>query len=128
MALGRNLQAALSEPAYEAGGGPSMACRVASVVWQDAQRRFQRYSTLVFVLALLALAAIVLAVVFFFVADDATGAGLVSLVSGLISGGLAGFIKKERDTAREDRDAAIAIVRSDCEGQSAEGVLQGMRL
>jgi hypothetical protein len=128
MALGQNLQTALSEPAYEAGGGASMACRVASVVWQDAQSRFQRYSTLVFALALLALAAIVLAIVFFFVADDATGAGLVSLVGGLISGGLAGFIKKERDTARDDRNAAIAIVQADCAGQSAEDVLQTMRL
>jgi Tfp pilus assembly protein PilN len=67
----------------QSGGGVTIPCRVASVVWDDAQRRFQRSSTLMYVLALLALAAILLAVVFFFVTDDQTGAGLVSLVSGL---------------------------------------------
>jgi len=125
MGLGSNLQVALQESPLEAGG-PTVPCRVASVVWQDAQRRFQRYSTLVYLLALLAIAAIVLAVVFFFFTDDTKGEGLITLVSGLITGGLAGFIKTERDTARKDRDAAVSIVNAQCVGQTAEQVVTSM--
>jgi VIT1/CCC1 family predicted Fe2+/Mn2+ transporter len=125
MAIGNRLSQALqpSESAQESAGGTTIPCKVASVVWDDAQRRFQRYSTLVYVLALLALAAILLAVVFFFVSDDGTGAGLVSLVSGLISGGLGAFIKRERDAAAKDRDAAHKIVNEQCAGQTAEAVI-----
>jgi ABC-type xylose transport system permease subunit len=127
MGLGTNLQVALQGSALE-GGGPTIPCKVASVVWQDAQRRFQRYSTLVYVLAVLAVIAILGAVAFFLLADDATGEGLVTLVSGLIAGGLATFIKDERDKAREDRDAAVTIVKDQCAGQTADQVVAFMGL
>jgi hypothetical protein len=128
MALGQDLKMALSEPpgGLEAGG-PTVACRVAAVVWEDTQRRFQRYSSLVFVLALIALAGIVAAIVLFFVVDDATSGAVASLVAGLLSGALAKFIRDERDTARKDRDAAREILRKDCEGQTADGILATLR-
>jgi hypothetical protein len=125
MGLGTNLQIALQESPLEAGG-PTIPCRVASVVWQDAQRRFQRYSTLVYALALLAIVAIVLAVVFFFFTNNTKGEGLVTLVTGLITGGLAGFIKTERDTARKDRDAAVEIINAQCAGQTADQVVASL--
>jgi hypothetical protein len=127
MALGTDLQVAVRGSALE-GGEATMPCRVASVVWHDAQRRFQRYSTLVFVLALLALAAILAAIVLFFAVDDAASQAVITLVSGLIAGGLATFIKDERDNARDDRNAAVEIINDQCAGQEPEQVLALMNL
>ena len=127
MALADRLEVALQDSGLEAAGGDlSVPCKVASVVWDDAQRRFQRYSTLVYLLALLALLGIIAAVVFFFAVDDKTSAAVVSLVSGLISGTLAGFIKGERDQARTDRDKAHTIVGTSCGGKKAEEVVSSL--
>jgi hypothetical protein len=121
------LELAVQEPGLESvGGGSTVPCKVASVVWEDAQRRFQRYSTLVYILALLALTGIVAGVVLFLAVDDETSAALVSLVSGLLSGGLGAFIKGERDNAKEARDAAQGIVDRQCAGQTAEAVVAGL--
>jgi hypothetical protein len=67
-------------------------------------------------------------VVFFFVSVDKTGEGIVTLVSGLVSGGLAAFIKGERDTARDDRNAAATIVQTQCAGQSADQVVAALSI
>jgi O-antigen/teichoic acid export membrane protein len=106
--------------------GPTVPCKVASVVWRDAQRRFERISTLVYILLLLALAAIIAAIVLFFAVDDTASAAVVSLVTSLISGGLATFIKDERDKAKDARDAAVNIINEQCGGQSADQVLAAM--
>jgi hypothetical protein len=102
---------------------PTVPCRVAAVVWKDAQRRFERISTLIYVLLVLALMTMVAAVVFFFVGEAAVGAGAVSVVTGLVSGGLAAFIKDERDKAREARDGAMKIINDSCAGQEPDEVL-----
>ena len=129
MALANKLDVALREPERSVAGGDgglSVPCKVASVVWDDSQRRYQSYQTLVYVLALIALAGIGAAIVFFFVVDDKASAGIVSLIGGLLSGGLARFIKTERDTARDDRNAANEIVREECAGQTAEAVVSSL--
>jgi hypothetical protein len=131
MAVASRLEAALEGPGQDPGvqaadGGLTVPCKVASVVWDDAQKRFARYSTLVYVLALLAMAGIVAAIVFFFAVDDKASAGVVSLISGLVTGTLAGFIKGERDTARTDRDKAGEIVSRECKQQSPEAVVRSL--
>jgi hypothetical protein len=116
------LRAATADGPFE-GKSVTVRCRVASVVWKDAQERFERISTLIYILLVLALLAILAAVALFVFGDDAVGTALVTLVSGLISGGLAGFIKEERDKAEVARDAAIAIINDSCGDQEPDQVL-----
>jgi len=119
--------AAMPAGAKAIGGEPggSIPCRVAAVVWKDAQRRFESYSTLVWILAIIALAAIVAAIALFFIVDDTTSAGVVSLVGGLLASALTKFIKDERDSARTDRDVAQKLVNSEC-NTSPEAVLEAI--
>ena len=94
----------------------------------DAQERFQRYSGLVWILALLSLGAIVAAVLAYLIGDDSTPEAITSAVAGLIGGALATFIKGERDQARKDRDAAQGVLNDQCEGQTAAEILQAIGL
>jgi hypothetical protein len=127
MPLADRLDVALQETAEEGiGAGLTVPCKVASIVWEDAQRRFKRYSGLINLLLLLALAGIAAAIVFFFVADAKTSAGIVSLISGLVSGGLTAPIYAERDVARKDRDEAQKIVGNQCKGQTAQAVVDSL--
>ncbi len=131
MALGSALATALQEPPRQEGiapaeAEPSIPCKVAAVVMDDAQPRFERYSTLVWILALLSLGAIIAAALAYLIGDDSAPEAITGAVAGLIGGALATFIKGERDQARTDRDAAHKILNEQCEGQSKEQVLQSM--
>ena len=124
MGLGSNLEVALQESAFEAEG-PTIPCRVSSVVWHDAQLRFQRYSNLVYLLALHSRRSS--SPLCSSSSRTTRGAkGSSHLSAALISGGLAAFIKGERDQARKDRDAAQKIVGKQCAGQTAEQVVASM--
>jgi hypothetical protein len=113
--------------AAPADGAPaSIPCRVAVVVFEDAQRRFQRFSFLVLLLAGLFVAAAVATLVLFLVVDDATGEGFLSLVIAILTGPGAAFVKSERDKARDDRNSAQGVINSQCGEHSPAGVLQAM--
>lgn len=130
MALADRLESAVrpEQGGLESTAGPTLTvpCKVASVVFIDAQRRFELYSNLRLVLVLLGLLGIAAAIIIYVAIDDATAAAVVTLIEGLIAGGLAKPVSDERDLAKKDRDAARDIIRTDCEGQTAESIVQAM--
>lgn len=132
MTLAEELQVAVQgaqpEAAAAGGTGPSIPCRVAVVVFEDAQRRFQRYSGLVLLLAVLFVAAVIGTAVLTFAVDDATGEALLSLAITVLTGPGTAFVKSERDKARDDRNAAGDVIAAQCGEASPGEVLEQMGL
>lgn len=131
MALADNLARAVRDDAgLESAGGTkalTVPCKVAAVVFDDAQRRFRLYSNLRLVLVLLGLAGIAAAIAVFIAVDDAAAAAVVTFIDGLVTGGLAKPVTDERNQAKTDRDAAQKILNDQCSNQSAESIIQAMR-
>jgi hypothetical protein len=127
--LGQRLETAVQAAGgleSTAGAAITVPCKVAALVFEDAQRRFKVYSNLRLALVLLGLAGIVAGIVLFIAVDDAAAAAVVTFIEGLVAGALAKPVSDERDQARTDRDAAVKIITEQCNGQSSESIVGAM--
>ncbi len=97
------------------------ACEAAETDWRDARGVARRLRWLMFVLALVATAAIVYAI--YLATQSRPSEALLTGVGSAVTGGAALFVKQERDRADRRSDAALRRVREYCGEQRAHILL-----
>jgi hypothetical protein len=94
--------------------GDNTSCEVAQVDFWDARREFKRYKDLMFVVAATFVGFLIVGIVLVSIGSDTRGAGIVSFVATVASGGAMSWVRGRRNQASKDKDAAKRLVRKYC--------------